>query len=146
MGSFVITRDGEVIMFSLCVFFLFVITRDSEVIMFPPCVCVCLFVYHYVCPGESTMKDWYHTNNILQEYRWRSLVVQVMFYRLMTSSMTSSGEKVGQTLKLTSVFIVQCENKYCQNPWFAHDRSSREARKKNTNDFTVCIWNPALLK
>ena len=64
----VITRVSEVIMFSPCVF---VITRVSEVIMFSPCVFVtsfvCLFVFdHDVCPDDLTMKDWCHTNNILQ--------------------------------------------------------------------------------
>ena len=30
------------------------------------CVCVCVYVCHDVCPDDLTMKDWYHTNNILQ--------------------------------------------------------------------------------
>ena len=46
------------------------------------------------------MKDWCHTNNILQVHCWGCLVVQVMFHALMTSSMTSPGHKVGQILKL----------------------------------------------
>ena len=46
------------------------------------------------------MKDWCHTNNILQIYCWGCLVVQVMFRALMTSSMTSQDHKVGQILKL----------------------------------------------
>ena len=82
-----------------------VITRVSEVIMFSPCVFVCLFVclclYHDVCPDDLTMKDWCHTNNILQVHCWGCLVVQVMFHALMTSSMTPPGHKVGQILKLT---------------------------------------------
>ena len=84
------------------------ITRVSEVIMFSPCVFVCLVVYlfvclclyHDVCPDDLTMKDWCHTNNILQVHCWGCLVVQVMFHALMTSSMTSPGHKVGQILKL----------------------------------------------
>ena len=35
------------------------------------------------------MKDWCHTNYILQVYGWGCLVVQVMFHALMTSLMTS---------------------------------------------------------
>ena len=80
------------------------ITRVSEVIMFSPCVFVtlffCLCLYHDVCPDDLTMKDWCHTNNILQVHCWGCLVVQVMFHALMTSSMTSSGHKVGQILKV----------------------------------------------
>ena len=30
------------------------------------CVCVCVYVCHGVCPDDLTMKDWCHTNNILQ--------------------------------------------------------------------------------
>ena len=80
------------------------ITRDSEVIMFSPCVFVCLFVCvyvcHDVCPDDLTMKDWCHTNNILQVRCWGCLVVQVMFHTLMTSLVTSQDHKVGQILKL----------------------------------------------
>ena len=72
------------------------ITHISEVIMFSPCVLVCVYVCHNVCPDNLTMKDWCHTNNILQVHSWWSLVVQVMFHALMTSSMTSPGHKVGQ--------------------------------------------------
>ena len=80
------------------------ITRVSEVIMFSPCVFVTLFVclclYHDVCPDDLTMKDWCHTNNIVQVHCWGCLVVQVMFHALMTSSMASPGHKVGQILKV----------------------------------------------
>ena len=76
-------------MFSPCVFVtLFV------------CLLVCLCLYHDVCPDDLTMKDWCHTNNILQVHCWECLVVEVMFHALMTSSMTSPGHKVGQILKL----------------------------------------------
>ena len=74
--------------------------------MFSPCVfvcvCVCVVVYvcHDVCPDDLTMKDWCHTNNILQVHCWGCLVVQVMFRALMTSLMTSQDHKVGQILKL----------------------------------------------
>ena len=82
-----------------------IITCDSEVIMFSHCVFICLFVCvyvcHDVCPDDLTMKDWCHTNNVLQVHCWRCLVVQVMFHALMTSLMTSQGDKVGQNLKLT---------------------------------------------
>ena len=78
------------------------ITRGSEVIMFSPCVivclCVCVYVCHDVCPDDLTMKDWCHTNNILQVHCWGSLVVQVMFHALMTSLMTSQDHKIGQIL------------------------------------------------
>ena len=84
-GEMFITRDSEVIMFSACVFV---------------CLCVCVYVCHDVCPDDLTMKDWCHTNYILQVH-WRGcLVVQVMFHALMTSLMTSQGHKVGQILKL----------------------------------------------
>ena len=46
------------------------------------------------------MKDWCHTNNILQVHCWGCLVVQVIFHALMTSLMTSQDHKVGQILKL----------------------------------------------
>ena len=72
--------------------------------MFSPCVfdCdfVCLCLYHDVCPDDLTMKDWCHTNNILQVHCWGCLVVQVMFHALITSSMTSPGHKIGQILKV----------------------------------------------
>ena len=65
-----------------------------------------VFLYHFDyfvsmcwcadCPDDLTMRDWCHTNNILQEYRWGCLVVQVMCYTLMTSLMTSPGQTVGQ--------------------------------------------------
>ena len=45
------------------------------------------------------MKDWCHTNNILQVHCWGCLVVQVMFHALIKSSMTSPGHK-GQIFKL----------------------------------------------
>ena len=63
-------------------------------------VCVCVSMCHDVCPDDLTMKDWCHTNNILQVHCWGCLVVQVMFHALMTSSMTSPGHKVSQILKL----------------------------------------------
>ena len=81
-----------------------IITLVSEVIMFSPCVfvclCVCVYVCHDVCPDDLTIKDWCHTNNILQVHCWGCLVVQVMFHALMTSLMTSLNHKIGQILKL----------------------------------------------
>ena len=71
--------------------------------MFSHCVFVVwlsVFVYHNVCPDDLTMKDWCHTNNILQVHFGRCLVVQVMFHALMTLLMTSQGHKVGQISKL----------------------------------------------
>ena len=94
------TKDMLCSILHLCLTSIF-ITRVSEVIMFSPCVFVCLCLYHDVCPDDLTMKDWCHTNNILQVHCWGSLVVQVMFHALMTSSMTSPGYKVGQILNLT---------------------------------------------
>ena len=35
------------------------------------------------------MKEWCHTNNILQAHCWGCLIVQVMFHTLMTSLMTA---------------------------------------------------------
>ena len=94
MIAIIITRDSEVIMFSHCVFVcLFV------------CVCVVVYVCHDVCPDDLTMKDWCHTNNILQVHCWGCLVVQVMFRTLMTSLMTSQDHKVGQILKL--IYLLQ---------------------------------------
>ena len=68
--------------------------------MFSQCVFVCLCFYHDVCPEDLTLKDWFHTNNILQVHCWGCLIVKVMFHALMTPSMTSRGYKVGQILKL----------------------------------------------
>ena len=83
MADIFITRDSEMIMFSLCVF-----------------VCVSVYVCHNVCPDDLTMKDWCYTNNILKVYCWGCLVVPVMFHALMTSLVTSPGHKVGHILKL----------------------------------------------
>ena len=69
------------------------------------CVCVVVYVCHDVCPDDLTMKDWCHTNNILQVHCWGCLVVQVMFRTLMTSLMTSQDLKVGQILKL--IYLLQ---------------------------------------
>ena len=69
------------------------------------CVCVVVYVCHDVCPDDLTMKDWCHTNNILQVHCWGCLVVQVMFRTLMTSLMTSQDLKVAQILKL--IFLLQ---------------------------------------
>ena len=80
------------------------ITPDSEVIMFSPCVfvcvCVCLSMFAWCLSDDLTMKDWCHTNNILQVHCWGCLIVQVMFHALMTSLMTSQDHKVGQILIL----------------------------------------------
>ena len=94
---------ADVIMIKLHVVspnFRIIITRHSEVIMCSYCVFVCVCLYHDVCRDDFTMKDWCHTNNILQVHYWGCIVVQVMFHALMTSSMTSPGHKVGQILKL----------------------------------------------
>ena len=64
------------------------------------CLFVCVYVCHDVCPDDLTMKDWCHTNNILQVHWWGCLVVQAMFHTLMTALMTSQDHKVGQILKL----------------------------------------------
>ena len=64
------------------------------------CLFVCVYVCHDVCPDDLTMKNWCHTNNILQVHCWGCLVVQVMFHALMTSFMTSQDNKIGQILKL----------------------------------------------
>ena len=76
-----------------------------QVIMVSPGVFVCLFVHVYLClslccPDDLIMRDWCHTNNILQVRIWRCLVLQAMFHALMTSLMTSPGHKVGQNLKM----------------------------------------------
>ena len=63
-------------------------------------MCVSVYICHDVCPDDLTLKDWCHTNNILQVYCWGCLVVLVMFHVLMTSLMTSPGHKIGQILKL----------------------------------------------
>ena len=68
-------------------------------------MCVVVYVCHDVCPDDLTMKDWCHTNNILQVHCWGCLVVQVMFRTLMTSLMTSQDHKVGQILKL--IYLLQ---------------------------------------
>ena len=75
------------------------ITRVSQV-MFSACVFVCLCLCHDVCPDDLTIKEWCHINNILQVHCWGCLVVQVMFYALMASLMTSPDHKVGQILTL----------------------------------------------
>ena len=74
--------------------------RGDNVFALCVCLCVCVYVCHDVCPNDLTMKDWCHTNNILQVHCGRCLVVQVMFHALMTSLMTSHDHKVGQILKL----------------------------------------------
>ena len=84
-------------MFSPCVFVCVCVYVCPDMFV---CLCVCVYVCHDVCPDDLIMKDWCHTNNILQVHCWGCLVVQVMFHALMTSSMTSPGHKVGQILKL----------------------------------------------
>ena len=79
--------------------YLFIITRDSEVIMFSLGGFVCLCVCHDVCPDDLTMKDCRQTNNISQVYSWGHVVVQVVCDVVVTSLMTSPGRKVGQILK-----------------------------------------------
>ena len=56
------------------------------------CLSVCLCVCQDVCPDDLTMTDWCHTNNIMQEYKWGCLIVQVVCYILMMSLMTSLGQ------------------------------------------------------
>ena len=51
------------------------------------------------------MKDWCHTNNILQVHCWGCLVVQVVFRAPMTSLMTSQNHKICQILKL--IYLLQ---------------------------------------
>ena len=63
------------------------------------CLFVCVYDCHDVCPDDLNLKDWCHTNNILQVHCWGCLVVQVMFHSFMTSLMTSPGYKVGPILK-----------------------------------------------
>ena len=64
------------------------------------CVWLSVYVCHDVCPDNLTIKDWCHTNNILQVHCWGCQVVQFMFHTLMTLLMTSPGHKVGQIFKL----------------------------------------------
>ena len=81
--------------------------RDAQLAPFSPrCVCLCLC--HDGFPGDLTMKDGCNSNNILEEYRWGCLVVQVMSCTLVTCSMTSPGQKNRSNLKITiarSVFL-----------------------------------------
>ena len=81
-----------------------IITCDSEVIIFSPCVCLCMclsvYVCHDVCRDDLTMKDWCHTNNILQVHCWGCLIVQVIIHSFMTSLRTWPGHKVSKILKL----------------------------------------------
>ena len=63
----------DMITFSSCVFL---------------CVCLSMCVCRDVYPEDWTMKDWHHTNHILQGYGCGGQVVQVMCCSLMTSSMT----------------------------------------------------------
>ena len=71
------------------------------------CLCVCIYVCHDVCPEDLTMKEWCHTNNILQVHCWECLVVQVMFHARMKRLMTSQGHKLGQILKLIYLYLSQ---------------------------------------
>ena len=97
------------------------ITGESEVMLHPLClfVCVfaCLWVRHDVCPDDLITKGWYHTNNVLQEYRRGCVMKQVMCHILMASLIISWGQK-GLKLAITwSVFVVQRGYKYCHNMW-----------------------------
>ena len=49
------------------------------------CVFRSVYVCHDLSPEDLTIKDWCHTNNILQVHCWWCLVVQVMFHAHMTS-------------------------------------------------------------
>ena len=60
-----------------------IFTCDKEVIMFSPFVFACLCVSAYVCHDVRSHVSnmyWCHTNNILQVYSWRYLIVPVMFH------------------------------------------------------------------
>ena len=57
--------------------------RRHEVIMFHlvcafDCLFVCAYVCQGVCPDDSAMKDYRHTNNILQALSRRCVVLQVI--------------------------------------------------------------------
>ena len=58
-----------------------------------------MFVCVFVCPDDLTMKDCRHTNDISQVHSRGYVVVQVMCDVVVTSLMTSPGQKVGQILK-----------------------------------------------
>ena len=96
-------------------------------------LCVCLFVtlclYRDVCPDDLTMKDWCHTNNILQVHCLGCLVVQVMFHALMTSSMTSPGHKVCQILKV--IYLRQ----------FELERRSKAQNVENAHGYVSGLFN-----
>ena len=47
------------------------------------------------------MKDWCHTNSILQAHYWRCVVEQVMFHTLITSPMTSVGHKANMKITIS---------------------------------------------
>ena len=104
--------------------------------MFSPCVfvclfvCVCVYVCHDVCPDDLTMKDWCNTNNILQVHCWRCLVVQGMFHALMTSLMTSQGDKVGQSFEIDIYPSI-----------FALERQSKAQNVGNTNGYLSGMFN-----
>ena len=57
----------------------------------PVCVSMCVFVNFF--PDDLTVKHWCHTNDSLQEYKSVCLVVKYMSYIIMTSAMTSTGQK-----------------------------------------------------
>ena len=83
---------------------LLIITRDSEVIMFSPCLFVSLCLCHDDCPDDLTMKDWCHTNSILQVHCCGCLVVQVIFHALMTSLTRLQSRSKFENNRFPSIF------------------------------------------
>ena len=98
--------------------------------MFSHCVFVCLCLYHDVCPDDLTMKDWCHSNNILQVHCWGCLVVQVTFHALMTSLMTAPGHKSRSNFGIDISPSI-----------FELDRQSEAQNIGNTHGYLASIFN-----
>ena len=99
-------------------FVVFFITRDSEV-MFSPSVCLCvrLCVCRDILPHDLTVKDWCHTNNILQACSWGCVIVQVVSRsREVIHDVTMLKSRSNFEVTITRlVYIIQHGNKYCHN-------------------------------
>ena len=91
------------------------------------------------------MKDWCHTNNILQAHSWRCQVVLVMFHALKTSSIMVPGHKVSQIWKL--LYLCQyLSKKVNENPkisqllmaiFLAHSTSSIISGKEKCRELII---------
>ena len=89
--------------------------------MVSPCEFLCVFVCHDICPDDSSMKDWYHTHNILLIYSCRCVVLHVMCY-VHAHDVIDDFTRYQSRSYLEIPITERLANRYCHCLWFrAHD-------------------------